>query len=93
MIELTNKYGEPLSDKEIERQIAEERKARKMLIIRNWLNGIFIILSLISIVGVLYFKSGDPWLYYSYAVAVIAVIIKMIEAIFRMPGFARGGLF
>lgn len=93
MIELTNKYGEPLSDKEIERQIAEQRKARRMLIIRNWLNGIFIILSLIAIVGVLYFKSGEPGLYYSYGVAVIAVIIKMIEAVFRMPGFARGGLF
>lgn len=93
MIELTNKYGEPLSEKEIERQMAEERKARRMLIIRNWLNGIFILLSIISIVGVLTFKAGDPWLYYSYAVAVIAIIIKMVEAIFRMPGFARGGLF
>lgn len=93
MIELTNKYGEPLSDKEIERQIAAQRKQRKMLIIRNWLNGIFIILSLIAIVGVLYFKSGEAGLYYSYAIAVVAVLIKMIEALFRMPGFARGGMF
>lgn len=93
MIELTNKYGEPLSEKEIERQIAEQRKERRMLIIRNWLNGIFIVLSLIAIVGVLYFDGGEPGLYYSYGVAVVAVVIKMIEAILRMPGFARGGLF
>lgn len=93
MIELTNKYGEPLSEAEIARQVAAERKARRMLIIRNWLNGIFIILSVISIIGVLVFKAGDPWLYYSYAVAVIAIIIKMVEAVFRMPGFARGGQF
>lgn len=89
MIELTDKYGQPLSDKEIERQIAEQKRERKMLVVRNWLNSIFIILSIIAIIGVLIFKSDDPMLYYSYAVAVIAVIIKMIETIFRMPGIGK----
>lgn len=89
MIELTDKYGQPLSDKEIEQQIAEQKRQRKMLVIRNWLNSIFIILAIISIIGVLVFKSDDPMLYYSYGVAVLAVIIKMIETIFRMPGIGR----
>lgn len=89
MIELTDKYGQPLSEQEIDRQLAEQKRERKMLVIRNWLNSIFIILAIIAIIGVLVFKSDDPMLYYSYAVAVIAVIIKMIETIFRMPGIGR----
>lgn len=89
MIELTNKYGEPLTEKEIEEQIAEQKRQRRMLVIRNWLNGIFIFLSIVAIIGVLVFKAGETGLYYSYGVAVVAVIIKMIEAMFRMPGFAN----
>lgn len=89
MIELTDKYGEPLSEKEIERQMAELKRERKMLIIRNWLNSIFIVLALVAIIGVLVFKGGDPRLYYSYGVAVVAVIIKMVETMFRMPGIGR----
>lgn len=86
MIELTDKYGNPLSDAEIEKQIAEQKRQRKMLVIRNWLNSIFIFLSIIAIIGVLVFKAGNPYLYYSYGVAVLAVIIKMVEVMFRMPG-------
>lgn len=86
MIELTDKYGNPLSDAEIEKQIAEQKRQRKMLVIRNWLNSIFIFLSIIAIIGVLVFKAGNLYLYYSYGVAVLAVIIKMVEVMFRMPG-------
>lgn len=89
MIELTNKYGEPLSEHEIQKQIAEEKRQHRMFIIRNWLNGIFIVLAVIAIIGVLYFDSEEPGLYYSYGVAVLGVIIKMIEVLFRMPGFAK----
>ncbi len=49
------------------------RRQRRNLVIRNWLNGIFIVLALIAIVGVLYFRS-------------LAIIVKMVEAIFRLPG-------
>ena len=62
------------------------RRQRRILIIRNWLNGIFIVLSLLSIIGVLYFKAGELGLLVSYGIAVIAVLIKMVEAMFRMPG-------
>lgn len=86
MIELTDKYGNPLSDAEIEKQIAEQKRQCKMLVIRNWLNSIFIFLSIIAIIGVLVFKAGNLYLYYSYGVAVLAVIIKMVEVMFRMPG-------
>lgn len=66
----------------------EQRNNRRQrrVIIRNWLNGIFIVLSLLSIIGVLYFKAGELGLLVSYGIAVIAVLIKMVEAMFRMPG-------
>ena len=60
-----------------------------MLIIRNWLNTIFIVLALVAIVGVLIFKGGERGLYISYGIAVLAIIIKMVEALFRMPGFRQ----
>ena len=39
------------------------RRQRRVLIIRNWLNGIFIVLSLLSIIGVLLkLVNSDFWL-------------------------------
>lgn len=62
------------------------RRQHRNLVIRNWLNGIFIVLALIAIVGVLYFRSGDRGLTLSYGIAILAIIVKMVEAIFRLPG-------
>ncbi len=65
-----------------------ERRQRQQrnLVIRNWLNGIFILLALLAIVGVLLFEAGDFRLNVSYGIAIVAVLIKMVEAMFRMPG-------
>ncbi len=54
------------------------RRERRNLIIRNWLNSLFIVLALIAIVGVLYFRAGER--------GFLAIIVKMVEAIFRLPG-------
>ena len=62
------------------------RRERRNLIIRNWLNGLFIVLALITIVGVLYFRAGERGLTLSYGIAILAIIVKMVEAIFRLPG-------
>lgn len=62
------------------------RHERRNLIIRNWLNGLFIVLALIAIVGVLYFRAGERGLPLSYGIAILAIIVKMVEAIFRLPG-------
>ena len=62
------------------------RRERRNLIIRNWLNGLFSILALIAIVGVLYFRAGERGLTLSYGIAILAIIVKMVEAIFRLPG-------
>ena len=61
------------------------RRERRNLIIRNWLNGLFIVLALIAIVGVLYFRAGERGLTLSYGIAILAIIVKMV-AIFRLPG-------
>ena len=54
-------------------QDEKARRQRRLLILRNWLNGVFMLLALIAIIGVLLFKTGD-------------IRLKMVEAIFRMPG-------
>ena len=87
MTHLEDNLGNPLSEKEIKDQLETLQKERRMLVIRNWLNGIFIVLALVAIIGVLIFKGGERGLYISYAIAVLAIIIKMVEALFRMPGF------
>lgn len=67
-------------------ELQELRRQHRILVIRNWLNSIFIVLALLSIAGVLYFKAGERGLMISYGIGVLAVLIKMVEAMFRMPG-------
>ena len=67
-------------------ELQARRRERRNLIIRNWLNGLFIVLALIAIVGVLYFRAGERGLILSYGIAILAIIVKMVEAIFRLPG-------
>jgi len=67
-------------------ELQELRRQHRILVIRNWLNSIFIVLALLAIAGVLYFKAGERWLMISYGIGVLAVLIKMVEAMFRMPG-------
>lgn len=67
-------------------ELQELRRQHRILVIRNWLNSIFIVLALLAIAGVLYFKTGERGLMISYGIGVLAVLIKMVEAMFRMPG-------
>ena len=67
-------------------ELQELRRQHRTLVIRNWLNSIFIVLALLAIAGVLYFKAGERGLMISYGIGVLAVLIKMVEAMFRMPG-------
>ncbi len=67
-------------------ELQELRRQHRILVIRNWLNSIFIVLALLAIASVLYFKAGERGLMISYGIGVLAVLIKMVEAMFRMPG-------
>lgn len=54
------------------------------LYLRNILNGVFILLAIIAMVGVIISKSSLA-LNISYGVGLLAVLIKVIEVILRMP--------
>lgn len=69
-----------------EKELRAEQRKRRFLVIRNWLNGIFIVLSIVSIIGVLVFDKNDVKLQISYAIAIVAILVKMVESFFRMPG-------
>lgn len=69
-----------------QRELCERRRQRRNLMIRNWLNGIFMLLAVVAIIGVCVFDAKDRRLFWSYGVGVLAVLIKMVEAIFRLPG-------
>ncbi len=58
---------------------------RKISDIRFILNTVFILLALVAMIGVMAFPNGSIGLGISYAVALIAIVVKMIEVCFRMP--------
>lgn len=60
----------------------------RTLFIRNILNAVFILLSIGAMVGVLVCKSRLG-MNISYGVAVVAVVIKIIEVIIRMPSMTK----
>ncbi len=68
---------------------AERRKMGRGLFIRNILNCIFIIVALVAMVGVLGVPNDSPRLNWYYGLGLIAVIIKMVEVMLRMPGFKK----
>lgn len=60
----------------------ERRKMSRNLFLRNILNGVFILLALAAIVGICADKSHSMmW----YGVGLVAVVIKMVEVVLRMP--------
>ena len=68
-------------EKERER-ITQQKKVGKMLYFRNILNSIFIILALVAMIGLLV-SSKNPNTF--YIIGLVAVGIKMIEVVLRMP--------
>ena len=66
----------------------ERRKMSRMLYIRNVLNSVFILLSVIAMIGIGLSWGGvtPSW---CLIIALIAVIVKMAEAALRMPSMLR----
>ena len=58
------------------------------LYLRNILNTLFIILSLVAMIGIVVSDKGRGLMVW-YGVGLFAVIIKMIEAVLRMPGMKK----
>ena len=66
----------------------ERRKISRMLYIRNVLNSVFILLSVIAMIGI-GLSWGDVTPSWCLIIALIAVIVKMAEAALRMPSMLR----
>ncbi len=66
----------------------ERRKMSRMLYIRNMLNSVFILLSVIAMIGI-GLSWGDVTPSWCLIIALIAVIVKMAEAALRMPSMLR----
>ena len=66
----------------------ERRKMSRMLYIRHMLNSVFILLSVIAMIGI-GLSWGDVTPSWCLIIALIAVIVKMAEAALRMPSMLR----
>jgi uncharacterized ion transporter superfamily protein YfcC len=69
-----------------EREERQRMKERKMLILRNILNAIFMLLAAATMIGIWAFPEyTNQW----YILGLIAVCIKIVEVMFRMPGMKK----
>ncbi len=67
----------------------QRRRMGRGLFIRNILNSIFILVALAAMVGIVALPSHSPRLPFFYVLGLIAVLIKMVEVLMRMPGIKR----
>ena len=66
-----------------EREAQRWKKERKMLILRNILNAVFMLLAAVTMIGIWAFPDyTNQW----YIIGLVAVCIKIVEVMFRMPG-------
>ena len=66
-----------------DREAQRLKKERKMLILRNILNAVFMLLAAVTMIGIwAYPEYTNQW----YIIGLVAVCIKIVEVMFRMPG-------
>ena len=59
------------------------QKERKMLILRNILNAVFMLLAAVTMIGIWAFPEyTNQW----FMLSLVGVCIKIVEVMFRMPG-------
>lgn len=84
----------PSSAEELIRQrremIEQRKKQQGNLFLRNIFNTAFILLAALAMLGIVVFPAGSKYLPYCYGLGIVAVLIKMVEVLLRMPMFADG---
>lgn len=76
---------------EKQRQKALDFEAEnRYLFLRNILNGVFILLAILAMLGIAFFKSNSLGSTISYSIGIVAVLVKFAEVILRMPMFKDG---
>lgn len=74
---------------EKEKELAERKRYNRNLLLRNWLNGIFMLMAVVAMAGLVLFSKSKEGLSACYAIGLLAVIIKMVEVVMRMPGLKK----
>ena len=67
---------------------ASRRQKDKHFHLRNSLNLVFILLAIAAMIGIVVTPAGGnlmPW----YGTGLFAVLVKMVEVMFRMPGMKK----
>lgn len=85
---LTLDNNSPLSP-ETEKELAERQRHNRNLFLRNWLNGIFMLMAVAAMAGLLIFSDSKEGMMACYAIGLLAVVIKMVEVMMRMPGLKK----
>lgn len=59
------------------------------LFLRNVLNGVFMIMAVLAMVGLVVYSDSPATQMWCYGLGLFAVLVKMIEVVMRMPGFHK----
>lgn len=86
MLNLDN--NSPLHPK-TEKELAAQQRANRNLFVRNWLNGIFMLMAVVAMAGLLVFSNSEKGTMACYGLGLLAVLVKMVEVVMRMPGLKK----
>ncbi len=67
----------------------ERRRPDRLFFIRNIFNGIFILLAAVAMVGIVVTRLKGWNTDWCYALGLVAVLVKMGEALLRMPSLLK----
>ncbi len=73
--------------KKLEEDQAQQRGGHLML--RNVLNAVFMLMALVAMVGIVASSQGSPLMMVWYALGLVAVMVKMVEVMLRVPFMKR----
>lgn len=67
----------------------ERRRMSRNLFLRNIINSFFILLAVAAMVGIVVTDEGSQARTACYALGLVAVVVKMVEVVLRMPGMRK----
>lgn len=73
--------------KKLEEEQAQQRGNHLML--RNVLNAVFMLMALIAMVGIVASPQGSTLIMVWYGLGLVAVLVKMVEVMLRVPFMKR----
>ena len=80
----TASEAQPSFLKRQEEELEVQRKERRLLFVRNIVNGIFMLLAVVAMVGIVVFSNSETGTMWSYCIGLVAVLVKMVEVCMRL---------